>query len=302
MNQIARHDEATARGLFLTALGERVRALRARRGMTRKRLAEAAGVSERHLANLETGSGQRVGDAAARSSRERSGARSPSWSARRPRRAANGRASARCCAAATRRRSRARARRSPRCWARHGRRPGRERPHRAHRPARRRQVDARPHAGRRPGRAVRRARSRSSSASRAATWARSIRCTAPPRSAATSCARSRTPIAAPRAGGHRDRRRPRHRARDLRPPARALLHRVAARDARRAHEARHRPGRPAADGGQRRGDGRPEAHPRRPRSGLREGRPHVRHQRASRSREVYLALRDAIVTRMPLAA
>jgi len=39
------------------ALGERVRALRHRRGMTRKRLAEAAGVSERHLANLETGQG-----------------------------------------------------------------------------------------------------------------------------------------------------------------------------------------------------------------------------------------------------
>lgn len=39
------------------ALGERVRAIRHRRGMTRKRLAEAAGVSERHLANLETGQG-----------------------------------------------------------------------------------------------------------------------------------------------------------------------------------------------------------------------------------------------------
>ena len=43
--------------MFLSALGERVRALRHRRGMTRKRLAEAAGVSERHLANLETGQG-----------------------------------------------------------------------------------------------------------------------------------------------------------------------------------------------------------------------------------------------------
>ena len=38
---------------FLEALGERVRALRSRRGMTRKALAQLADVSERHLANLE---------------------------------------------------------------------------------------------------------------------------------------------------------------------------------------------------------------------------------------------------------
>ena len=42
---------------FLAALGERVRALRSRRGMTRKALATAADVSERHLANLEYGVG-----------------------------------------------------------------------------------------------------------------------------------------------------------------------------------------------------------------------------------------------------
>jgi len=42
---------------FLVALGERVRALRARRGMTRKAVALAADVSERHLANLEYGIG-----------------------------------------------------------------------------------------------------------------------------------------------------------------------------------------------------------------------------------------------------
>ena len=42
---------------FLVALGERVRALRARRGMTRKAVALAADVSERHLANLEYGLG-----------------------------------------------------------------------------------------------------------------------------------------------------------------------------------------------------------------------------------------------------
>ncbi|KWR74971.1 helix-turn-helix transcriptional regulator [Cupriavidus sp. IDO] len=42
---------------FLVALGERVRELRSRRGLTRKATAQAAGVSERHLANLEYGSG-----------------------------------------------------------------------------------------------------------------------------------------------------------------------------------------------------------------------------------------------------
>ena len=42
---------------FLVGLGERVRALRARRGMTRKALSAAADVSERHLANLEYGVG-----------------------------------------------------------------------------------------------------------------------------------------------------------------------------------------------------------------------------------------------------
>ena len=42
---------------FLSALGQRTRALRARRGMTRKALAAAADVSERHLANLEYGVG-----------------------------------------------------------------------------------------------------------------------------------------------------------------------------------------------------------------------------------------------------
>ncbi|WP_342619910.1 helix-turn-helix transcriptional regulator [Rhodoferax sp. GW822-FHT02A01] len=42
---------------FLVSLGERVRSLRARRGMTRKAVAVAADVSERHLANLEYGEG-----------------------------------------------------------------------------------------------------------------------------------------------------------------------------------------------------------------------------------------------------
>jgi XRE family aerobic/anaerobic benzoate catabolism transcriptional regulator len=42
---------------FLVTLGERVRMLRSRRGLTRKAVALAAGVSERHLANLEYGTG-----------------------------------------------------------------------------------------------------------------------------------------------------------------------------------------------------------------------------------------------------
>jgi len=46
-----------AKNPFLVTLGERVRNLRARRGMTRKAVAQAAQVSERHLANLEYGIG-----------------------------------------------------------------------------------------------------------------------------------------------------------------------------------------------------------------------------------------------------
>jgi len=47
------HDER----LFLVALGQRLRALRDRGGITRKALSQATGVSERHLANLEYGEG-----------------------------------------------------------------------------------------------------------------------------------------------------------------------------------------------------------------------------------------------------
>jgi XRE family aerobic/anaerobic benzoate catabolism transcriptional regulator len=50
-------ETAEAKNPFLVALGERVRALRSRRGMTRKAVALAADVSERHLANLEYGVG-----------------------------------------------------------------------------------------------------------------------------------------------------------------------------------------------------------------------------------------------------
>ena len=50
-------DPADEKHPFLASLGERVRALRSRRGMTRKAVAQAAEVSERHLANLEYGIG-----------------------------------------------------------------------------------------------------------------------------------------------------------------------------------------------------------------------------------------------------
>jgi XRE family transcriptional regulator, aerobic/anaerobic benzoate catabolism transcriptional regulator len=42
---------------FLIALGERLKLLRARRGLTRKALAQLAEVSERHVANVESGVG-----------------------------------------------------------------------------------------------------------------------------------------------------------------------------------------------------------------------------------------------------
>jgi XRE family aerobic/anaerobic benzoate catabolism transcriptional regulator len=45
------------RDRFLIGLGERVRALRARKGMTRRALAVASAVSERYLASLELGAG-----------------------------------------------------------------------------------------------------------------------------------------------------------------------------------------------------------------------------------------------------
>jgi XRE family transcriptional regulator, aerobic/anaerobic benzoate catabolism transcriptional regulator len=52
-----RRSTAAADEAFLHALGERVRDARARRGVTRKILAQDSDVSERHLAQLETGHG-----------------------------------------------------------------------------------------------------------------------------------------------------------------------------------------------------------------------------------------------------
>jgi XRE family transcriptional regulator, aerobic/anaerobic benzoate catabolism transcriptional regulator len=50
-------DADSKRSPFLESLGERVRMLRSRKGMTRRAVALAADVSERHLANLEYGTG-----------------------------------------------------------------------------------------------------------------------------------------------------------------------------------------------------------------------------------------------------
>jgi XRE family aerobic/anaerobic benzoate catabolism transcriptional regulator len=47
----------SANGDFLAFLGKRVRELRSRRGMTRKQMSQEADVSERHLAQLESGEG-----------------------------------------------------------------------------------------------------------------------------------------------------------------------------------------------------------------------------------------------------
>jgi XRE family aerobic/anaerobic benzoate catabolism transcriptional regulator len=47
----------TPEATLLAVLAERVRAIRARRGLTRRALAATADISERHLANLESGTG-----------------------------------------------------------------------------------------------------------------------------------------------------------------------------------------------------------------------------------------------------
>jgi len=53
----SKSEPETQRSPFLEALGDRVRTLRSRKGMTRRAVAVAADVSERHLANLEYGTG-----------------------------------------------------------------------------------------------------------------------------------------------------------------------------------------------------------------------------------------------------
>ena len=57
MSVPASADDATDDAAYLAQLGARVRRLRARRGMSRRILAAASGISERYLAQLETGKG-----------------------------------------------------------------------------------------------------------------------------------------------------------------------------------------------------------------------------------------------------
>ncbi len=56
-NAETRRGEAPADETYLRGVGERVRLARARRGMSRKVLSKASGVSERYLAELERGAG-----------------------------------------------------------------------------------------------------------------------------------------------------------------------------------------------------------------------------------------------------
>lgn len=56
-DKLQRPDLSAAENDYLRILGERIRELRARHGMTRKILAKDSGVSERYLAQLETGHG-----------------------------------------------------------------------------------------------------------------------------------------------------------------------------------------------------------------------------------------------------
>lgn len=57
VEKLKRPDLTVEENGYLLMLGERIRDLRARRGMTRKILAQHSGVSERYLAQLETGHG-----------------------------------------------------------------------------------------------------------------------------------------------------------------------------------------------------------------------------------------------------
>src|SRR5574337_1349266 len=56
-SRLKRPDLSLEENNYLLMLGDRIRDLRAQRGMTRKMLAQQSGVSERYLAQLETGHG-----------------------------------------------------------------------------------------------------------------------------------------------------------------------------------------------------------------------------------------------------
>jgi DNA-binding XRE family transcriptional regulator len=179
--------EAEERHPFLVALGERVRNLRSRKGMTRKAVAIAADVSERHLANLEYGTGNAsilvlaAGGAGAALLAGRTDRRCEhllTGMAADPRAAAGAQ----------------RGRPAPRPAAAGGVAGGQRRRRHAgpagacgaDRPARRGQVHAGPAPGRRPGLPLHRTLAARSSSSPAAASARSTTSTAPTPTAATS--------------------------------------------------------------------------------------------------------------------
>ena len=145
---------------FLAAIGREVRRNRAKRGMTRRQLAQASQTSERYLAQIESGAGNPSASVLRAIAQAldlpaaalvAGGRRAHRGARRHPR---SGRAGAGRRIAGARQGDRG---------ARRARRRRRPRPaHRAGRPARRRQVDARPDAGAASRLAVHRARPRAS--------------------------------------------------------------------------------------------------------------------------------------------
>ena len=232
---------------FLVALGERIRSLRARKGMTRRALANASSVSERHLANLELGVGnafvlvlrqiaqalgcplaEMLGDETAGSPEwllirellrgrddadlRRAGSRFPSCSARRDsRRHARGGSRSSACAAQASPRS---ARCSPTTSTS------------------------------RSSSSIARSSGSPAAASPRSTPLRPVRVPA----LRAARARGRPCSSYPRRG-HRDAGRHRLGRGDVQPPALAMLHDLASGDARRAHGSGRCAGRYAADGG-----------------------------------------------------
>ena len=217
-------------GPYLARLGERVRILRTRRGMSRKALAKHSDVSERYLAQLEGGTGNCSVVLLRRIARALSVPLAELVDDR-PDRSVE---SVMVMQLIDRLAPEKSPRQASSCAGASAGRPSRDaaRPHRADRAARRRQIDARPAAG---GRARMRPSSSSIARSSArAAWrsANCSRCSASRRFAAWSGRRSKKCSSAPalRAG---DRRRPGDRGGHLRAPARVLLHRLGARGARR---------------------------------------------------------------------
>ena len=264
--QDTRRGAAPADEAYLRRVGERVRLGRARRGMSRKVLSRASGVSERYLAELERGAGnasllvlrqiaQALSiEAAALVSDEPERPLDLTLAMHQLQRLSPGElAEARELIA-----------------RRFG--IGRRRCARAHRPggpARRRQDHARPARGGGSGGALHRARPRDRAGLRhgaVGDFRHAGPGDVPPARAAVPADRRATL----RARGDRHRRQPGHRARHLRSAAVDLLRGLAQSQPRSAHGPRHRPGRLAADGRQSAGHGRSASHP---------GEPHRRSMR-----------------------